>query len=140
MQAVIDDWKVSKVTLVTSALTITEVLYVKLDQVDARVQIDRSQEEQLRALFLPRPNQYLTIVELDRWLAISARELVWDYNIKPKDAIHVASALHARVPVLHTTDKRLTRHSGKLGGDPVLRIETPSWVRQMTLDDQEGGN
>lgn len=137
LQMVIDDWKSGAVTMVTSALTITEVLYVKIEDSSARMLIDRSREEDLRQLFEPPPQQFLTIVELNRWIAMGARELVWNYGVRPKDAIHVASALQARVPMLHTFDRGLIDLSGTLGGNPTLRIEEPQWTRQLDLESEQ---
>lgn len=137
LQMIIDDWKSGAVTIVTSALTITEVLYVKIQDSEARMQIDRSREEDLRQLFEPPPHQFLTIVELNRWIAMGARELVWSYGVLPKDAIHVASALQAHVPVLHTFDGGLIKRSGTLGGNPTLRIEEPQWTRQLNLEGEQ---
>jgi predicted nucleic acid-binding protein len=33
-----------------------------------------------------------------------ARELIWKYGLRPKDSIHVATALLDHVPVLHAFD------------------------------------
>jgi len=134
MQMVIEGWREGKVTLVTSALTITEVLWVKCSEDQARSMIDRSWEPKIVALFDPPHTQPLKIVELNRVVARAARELVWDHGIKPKDAVHVASALAGHCHMLHTNDTKLHKFSGKLGGTPKLRIEPPSWIRQMTLE------
>jgi predicted nucleic acid-binding protein len=72
------------------------------------------------------------VQNLTRRLAEAAREMVWDYGIAPKDAIHVATALSLRVSVLNTFDAGLIRKSG-LVGNPALPISKP-FVEQERLD------
>ena len=134
MEMILADWRSGNVTLVTSALTIAEVLWVKCEEDEARSMIDRSREPEIIALFDPPPSQRLTVVELSRITAMAARELFWDHGIKPKDAIHVASALATHCPVIHTNDVRLQEFSGRVGGTPELRIRAPSWVRQTEME------
>ena len=115
-----------KLELVTSAFTITEVLQPKGE---------RPLSPEKRALvqrFFRRPE--FVIVNVDRRLAEYAQRYFWDFNIKPKDAIHVASAVYAGVPVLETFDEGLIRHNGRLGGSPVLQVRRPVAI---TGDPQE---
>lgn len=130
MQLLIDDWKQGKVTMVTSALTIAEVLWWRTSQNPTRLRITRAEETRIRELFNPPKTQKLTIVEVSRRTAEAARELVWKSAVKPKDAIHVASAIEARCPVLQTSDEELMALSGKVGGNPLLVITYPDWTRQ----------
>ena len=53
---------------------------------------------------------------LTRQLAEAAWDLVWDHDIDPKDAIHVASALAAKVDVLNTFDGDLIGKSEDVFG------------------------
>lgn len=62
-------------------------------------------------------------MNVTRAVAERSRELVWELGIEPKDAIHVASALLARAPLMFTSDRRL--QGRETGGDPPLRIEPP---------------
>ena len=52
---------------------------------------------------------------------------MWDHSVKPKDAVHVATALHQDVPIeqLDTFDEPLMNLSGKLGSPP-LKIGLPN--------------
>tara|TARA_A100001391_G_scaffold124365_1_gene84768 strand:+ start:193 stop:537 length:345 start_codon:yes stop_codon:yes gene_type:complete len=68
-----------------------------------------------------------------RQVAESAQELVWDYGIKPKDAVHVATALEAGVSVLETFDKQLIGKSESVGKPPLL-IRRPLPPKQGSLD------
>jgi hypothetical protein len=60
-----------------------------------------------------------------------ARGLVWDHGIAPKDAIHVATALDARLVLMNTFDGGLLGHSEKIGS-PRLTIERPA-IREPPL-------
>lgn len=131
MSWIIEDWRAGKVEIVTSALTIAEVLWVKCAAEErARSLIDRPQDEAVVALFDPPEGVRFILVELSRVTARRARQLVWEQGIRPKDAIHVASALEAHCPVMHTNDTALLKRSTQVGGQPVLRIEAPQWVHE----------
>ena len=132
-EAVVEAWKSGQVELATSSLTLTEVLYVKIDDVSARVMIPREREADIIDLFRPYGARRFRLIELDRVIAEAARQVVWDHGIHPKDAIHVASALRGRVPVMFTRDGKLLRTSGKVGGNPLLTIVPPAWNVQTTL-------
>lgn len=134
---VVDAWKAGEVEIATSALTIAEVLYVKIDDGSARMMIDRSREPDILDLFQQYGARRFKLVELDRRTAESARQIVWDHGIHPKDAIHVASALKARCPAMFTRDKKLRNASGKLGGQPKLQITVPVWMVQTSLEIDE---
>ena len=51
---------------------------------------------------------------------------MWDHNVKPKDAVHVATALPApEVSMFNTFDGPLIGKSGLIGSPP-LTIEEPT--------------
>lgn len=128
MQMVMDDWSRGLVTLVTSTLTMSQVLYVRVGSV-----VDHGRDKDIDALFDPPPPRRLLPVELSRHTALRARDLARSMALSWEDAIHIASALEARCPVMHTTDEPLWTKSGLVGGTPTLRIEAPSWVRQTEI-------
>ena len=70
---------------------------------------------------------------MSRKIAESAQFLVWDHDIKPKDAIHVATALHLSVDALETFDAGLIGKSGSIG-DPLLLIREPQAAIQGRLN------
>ena len=133
MRAILDAWENGQVTLVTSALTIPEVLWFKCG--GARKRIDDSQREGIMNLFseIRDGDNQLIIVELNRRIAEIARDLYWEHQIHPKDGVHVASALASSCPVLHTHDALLRKSSEKVGGDPPLKITLPEWNKQQEL-------
>lgn len=130
---VINAWKAGAVELATSALTLTEVLYVKLDVPNERRKIDRSREPDIIDLFAEYGPRRLRLIETDRRVGEDARRVFYDCAIDPKDAIHVASAIRGRCPVMFSRDHKLLRASGKVGGTPTLVIKKPSWTVQTSL-------
>jgi len=109
--------------LVTSALTLAEVLYLR-----GRPPISKARKEIVVDFF---KNDYIAVRNVTRHVAELARELVWDQGIKPKDAVHVATALEARLPLMNTFDRTLLKKS-PIAGSPQLVIAQPS-VREPKL-------
>ena len=68
---------------------------------------------------------YIIPVSITRRIAEDSRDLVWDHGIDPKDALHVATAIKAKVDVLNTFDKPLIGKSLQVG-NPKLLIEAPT--------------
>ena len=60
--------------------------------------------------------------------------MVWDHGIEPKDALHVATALSAKVDVFNTFDQPLINKSLQVG-DPKLLIEIPKVAQGNPLRD-----
>ncbi len=73
---------------------------------------------------------FLRVLNVDRAIAERAQRLVWESNIKPKDAIHVATALRYKCQMLETFDVSLIQLSGTLEG---LVIREPQRARQPSL-------
>ena len=107
-----------KIQIVTSALTIAEVLALK-----GRVKIPPSERAKVEAFFR---NEYIVVRNITRRISEAARSYVWEFGVDPKDALHVATAVDAGVPLLNTFDKALIKKSGKIGS-PALIISAPSW-------------
>lgn len=121
---VLEEAEAGKVLLVTSALTIAEVLALR-----GQPPIPPANRERVEAFFR---RDYIAVRNVTRRIAESARALVWDHGIKPKDAIHVATAIDAKLSLMNTFDVHLTKRSGRVG-EPKLVIERPS-IRQPKLD------
>lgn len=119
------------VTLVTSALTIAEVLWPK-----GHKKIPAEHARKIEAFFR---HSWIIVRELDRFIAEDARELVWNKNIKPKDAIHLATALRQDVQLdqFDTFDGDLIKLSGSLG-EPPLTIGRPSLPRKLPFENDDG--
>ena len=84
----LEDLKHSKIQIVTSSITYTEVY-------------------KDGALDDMRKLKDLQIIDPTQAIAIEAAMIRDATNLKTPDAIHLATALYARLEVLHTTDKKL---------------------------------
>lgn len=67
--------------------------------------------------------EYIALRSVERHIAERAHDLVRNFAIKHKDAIHVATAGFSNVSVLHTWDEGVLRHNGSVGIG--VRIEMP---------------
>ncbi len=116
-RAVIRAAEEGKTLLITSALTVTEVLWLR-----GEPRIAAENAEKVQRFF---EHQYIVVNDLDRRIAEAAQRLVWHHDIKPKDAIHVASAIDAGVDRMETFDEGLLKKSGSVG-EPPLEIGRPN--------------
>jgi len=126
-----------EIQIVTSALTIAEVIYLHPND-----KIDRRRSDEICRFF---EHEYIIPVNVDRSVAELARNLLWDYQpLRPKDAIHVASAIKAKVPIFDTFDDYLIGLSGSIGTPPLI-IGEPNIQYQEEIEfekklkDQEDG-
>lgn len=117
------------VRIITSALTIAEVIYLKPND-----KIDRKKSDDICKFF---ENEYIVIVNIDRKIAELARSLLWDYAaLRADDAIHIACAIKAKVDVFDTFDDYLIKLSGTISVPPLL-IRKPDIPYQVVLIKKE---
>lgn len=118
-RAVIAEAERGNVRIVTSALTIAEVLWPK----GRPLALPREKTEVVQGFF---QHEWIVVRDIDRTVAEKARELVWGHDaLRPKDALHVATALDAGVEQFDTYDGDLIALSGKVG-NPPLAIGNPN--------------
>lgn len=122
--------------LLTSAVTIAEVLRVETEDGVPPPPMPPQVRERIEALF---DEPYVVLIPLDPARAQEARNLRWRFSwLKTADAIHVASAVYAQADVLHTFDgaggqpRRMLQLDG-LVGTPPLSIVVPRWEGQLTI-------
>lgn len=113
-----------EVLIVTSTLTIAEVLWMR-----NAPKISKKKAVIVQSFFR---KSFFRVVNVTRKIAERAQELVWDHSIKPKDAIHVATAEFYSVPVLETFDADLIAKSGRVGVPPI-EIRKPLLPKQGSL-------
>lgn len=124
-KGVIEAVKRKEVQIVTSALTLTEVLYIK-----GHPKITKEKSQKIVDLF---KIMSIIVVNVDRKIAEMARDYVWNHDVRPKDAIHLASATYAKIATFDTFDKDLLKLSLKLG-NPPLAICEPNIPYQEKLE------
>ena len=109
--------------ILTSALTVAETLWLKDGP---RLSSDKA--DMLNAFFKGR---YIRVVNVDRRIAQASQALVWDNGVRPKDAIHVATALLHDCPILETFDRALIAKGRDIAG---LTVREPQRARQPSLE------
>jgi hypothetical protein len=106
------------VIIVCSAMAIAEV--VKIDA--GEKPLTPKQAKQIKAFF---ENDFIDLVAIDRFVGEMASDFVRGYGIKPPDAVHIASAIIAQVPVFQTYDDKLLNKNGKIPGVSIERPTIP---------------
>jgi len=125
-KATVDKIMAGEIKLVVSAITLIEVIKLKNHNM-----LPRDKENTIKEFF---QNDFMKIVNVDRYIGEIARNLIWRFNVHPKDSIHVATAILHKVPVLNTFDKDLLKLSEQVGGTPVLKICEPDVVVEPRLE------
>jgi predicted nucleic acid-binding protein len=107
-----------KLVIITSTLTLAETLYL----IKGERPISSETREKVRKFF---ENDFILFAELDRRIGELAQDVVWDHQISPKDAVHVATALAVgeRIPIkqLDTFDDPLIESAKSIDGIKVGR-------------------
>lgn len=113
-----------EVVIITSALTITEVLWMR-----NAPPITADKADILRRFFR---RSIFRVQNVTRQIAELAQDVVWNNGVRPKDAIHVATALSSKARILETFDIDLLKKTG-LVGTPSLVIRKPLAPKQPNL-------
>jgi predicted nucleic acid-binding protein len=125
------------IEIVTSAFTLAEVCKRQPDPASPAIN--------LAAFF---DQKYILLMPVDKQIGLQAQHLQLSGigGLKPPDAIHLASAMVANVPVFHTFDKKLLDLDKKLtlgeGGEmaivrPTDEVPMPELLKAMQPDDTE---
>ncbi|MHB1245224.1 MAG: type II toxin-antitoxin system VapC family toxin [Sulfuriferula sp.] len=85
--------------IVTSTLTTAEVIHKK-----GTLKLDQQKRVLVSNFFR---QSFISQKPLTREIAELARDVVWDSNIKPKDAVHVATCAYFKIRLLHSFDTNL---------------------------------
>lgn len=133
LEALLDLAERGERSLVTSTLTLVEVVYLASERPGAP--LDESGEHAIDALF---ERAMITFVELHEGVARQARRLMRDaigqgWSLRHADAIHLATALDARAEEVHTYEaqNRRARWTGLVG----IPVATPSGANlRLDLD------
>ena len=94
---------------------------------------DNESEDLIREFF---GREYIVPVSVDDPVSTIARNLIRRYRngpkLKPPDAIHLATAILWRVPIIETTDPDLLHVDGR-EGDPAITVRKPLFEGTRTL-------
>lgn len=126
-----------EVEILTSAFTLAEVCKRQPDPASPAIN--------LAAFF---DQKYILLIPVDKQVAQKAQnlQLAGIAGVKPPDAVHLASAIVANVPVFHTFDKKLLGLDNKLdladGSTlsivrPTEEVPMPELLKAMQPDDTE---
>ena len=122
-----------EIEILTSALTRVEVLH---PEENAQRPIPQNIKDKIIALF---DEPYITSILLDSARASEAQIFRWDYPwLQTADAIHIASAIYAKVDVMHTYDGRRQQNRrilslNQLVGNPPLTISVPLYEGPLSM-------
>jgi predicted nucleic acid-binding protein len=125
-----------RLKIVTSAATFAEVYKVKTSNGAAPL----PEKTRQAILGLLRREKLVSIYQVDRFVGELANKIVANEKLKPMDALHLATALQARVDAVITTDRPMIRRTGILhfndkvidSGSPPLKIMLPQdWLRDL---------
>lgn len=106
-----------EIHIVTSALSAAEVIYMK-----GVPKLDPAKRALVGNFFR---QQHLSQKSVTRMIAELARDVVWDTSVKPKDAIHVATACFYKIAEFHTYDDGLLKLQNCTVNGFTLKIVEP---------------
>lgn len=112
--------KDGKLKILTSTLAIAEVLNIN----GLKSPIPKENREMVKGLFA---NEWIFPENVTRRVSEVAQELVWEYGIDPKDAIHIATAILHGVGTVYSYDDPLLKKGfvKTTYGSIVVAIPTP---------------
>lgn len=82
--------------IVTSTLTVAEVIHK-----NGTPKLDPKHRDEINNFFF---SSFISLKPLTREIAELARDVVWDNDIKGRDAVHVATCAYFKIKELHSID------------------------------------
>jgi len=113
--------------VVTSTLTVAEVIYAK-----GASKLDPAKRPLVNAFFRAA---HIVQKPLTRIIAELARDVVWDSGVRPKDAVHIATAAYFKIEEFHTFDRPLLESKIITVNGFSVSIQAPYAPRQLEIDD-----
>lgn len=115
--------------IATSTLTIAEVIYAK-----GTPKMDLSKRPFMTNFFR---QECISLKSLTRDVAEIARDIVWDLNIKAKDAVHVATCAFCKIGEMHSFDKDLLNKNKISIKDFDIEVRKPYGPQELPFKDQK---
>jgi predicted nucleic acid-binding protein len=127
--------KSGELDIFVSALVIAEVVNSKTH--------GKMADGDIRAIAKYFRNKFIKIVPVDRMVAGAAADIVRNFDLRPPDAIHIATAIRTKCDVFYTYDgdgktQGLLQRDGMIG-IPAIPIKRPGQWGQMMLGMQPKG-
>ena len=117
-ERILDDAVAGNTVIITSALTLAEVVKKKGEPV-----LSESDEHTIIRFF---EQPYLLVHDVTRAVAERARRLSRTYGLKPADAVHLATALLADADFFETWNMNDFGHISS--SDLQVQIREPQWI------------
>lgn len=111
--------------IVTSTLTTAEVIHKK-----GTPKLDPSKRQLVSNFFR---QDFISQKPLTREIAELARDVVWDSNILPKDAVHVATCAFYKIRFLHSFDGNLVGKSTIKVNGFEINVSNPKAATQEEI-------
>ena len=115
------------IKIVTSTWTLTEVI-----KITGQTPMTNADDTRISSFF---EQDYIVLRDVTEEIGHLARRLVWDQGYSTKDAVHVATALISKCPVLDTFDKKLIRKGSPPNSE--MRITSPDLPYEPVLPLEE---
>jgi len=120
-----------EIEIVTSALTIADVLYLRPN----KKKVPPEDAKKISDFF---KRDYILIVELDRVIAEEAQALYWKHEaLDTKDAVHVATAIKVHADTLDTFDSGLLKLTGQMGNPPLPIVKPDKPQQSLSFAENE---
>ena len=119
---VLEDARDGKVTIFISRLTIVEVHKKR-----HYTSLTKAEDDRVQADFFK--HEYIKKIDVDSLVAQRAREIAWEYDLLPNDAIHVASAIKIKAEILHHWDGDFE----KVPPEIIPSEEPINWEKQVSF-------
>lgn len=111
--------------IVTSTLTTAEVIHKK-----GTPKLDPAKRPFVSNFFR---QDFISQKPLTREIAELARDVVWDSNINPKDAVHVATCAYYKIRTMHSFDGNLSGKSEIKVNGFTIYVSKPQAATQAEL-------
>ena len=120
-QHILDDAAAGKTVIITSTLTIAEVIRMRGNPI-----LTEDEETTIAGFF---QHSYILMYDVTRMVAENARILARRHGLRPNDAIHLSTAMLSDADVFETWN---TNDFSRVQGVPI-DIRTPTWQGNLPL-------
>jgi predicted nucleic acid-binding protein len=124
--SVLEDAQAKKLKIITSSLTLVEVIRIKGKPIPPK------EQEDLMMKFFRANSDWIIFIDAERKVMEIARNLIRDFGLKSYDAVHAATAIRAKANFIDTFDPDLLKLSNKIGDPPII-VQHPPVRRQLRL-------